>query len=51
MDTSGHVRNALELLEMDKRSYQILGAALRRCEKKIETEIATLEAMEEEVKV
>jgi len=36
---------------MDKRSYQILGAALRRRVKKIEMEIATLEAMEEEVKV
>ncbi|KAF8242254.1 hypothetical protein K440DRAFT_639320 [Wilcoxina mikolae CBS 423.85] len=41
----------LELLEMDRKSYQVLGAALRRREKEIEVEIATLEAMEEEAKV
>ncbi|KAF8244697.1 hypothetical protein K440DRAFT_635915 [Wilcoxina mikolae CBS 423.85] len=41
----------LELLEMDRKFYQVLGAALRRREKEIEVEIATLEAIEEEAKV
>lgn len=51
MNTSGHVRYALELLEIDKKSYQVLGAALRRREKELEAESALLESMEEEAKV
>ena len=51
MNTSGHVRYALELLEIDKKSYQVLGAALRRREKELEAESALLESIEEEAKV
>ena len=51
MTTSGHVQYALELWEIDKKSYQVLGAALRRREKELEAESALLESMEEEAKV
>jgi len=51
MNTSGHVRYALELLEIDKKWYQVLGAALQRREKELEAESALLESMEEEAKV
>ena len=51
INTSGHVRYALELLEIDKKFYQVLGAALRRREKELEAESALLESMEEEVMV
>jgi len=51
MNTSGHVQYALELLEIDKKSYQVLGAALQRWEKELEAESALLESMEEEAKV
>ena len=51
MNTSGHVRYALELLEIDKKSFQVLRAALRRRGKELEAESALLESMEEEAKV
>jgi len=51
MNTSGHVRYALELLEINKKSYHILKAALRRWEKELEAESALLESMEVEAKV
>jgi len=51
MNTSRHIRYALELLEIDKKSCQVLGAALRRWEKELEAELALLESMEEEAKV
>jgi len=51
INTSGHVRYALELLEIDKKSYQVLGAALQKWEKELEAELTLLESMEEEAKV
>ena len=51
MNTSGHVQYALESLEIDKKSYQVLGAAFRRREKELEAESVLLESMEEEAKV
>ena len=51
MNTSGQVRYALELLEIDKKSFQVLGAALQRRGKELEAESALLESMEEEAKV
>ena len=51
INNSGHVRYALELLEIDKKSSQVLGAALRRWQKELEAESALLESMEEKVNV
>ena len=51
MNTSGHIRYALEFLEINKKSCQVLGAALQRQEKELEAESALLESMEEEAKV
>jgi len=50
MNSSGHIRYALELLEIDKKSYQVLGAALRRREKELEPDSALLKWMEEGAK-
>jgi len=51
MNTSGNVRYALQLLEINKKSYQGLGAALQRWEKELQAESARLESMKDEVKV
>ncbi|KAF8241458.1 hypothetical protein K440DRAFT_642604 [Wilcoxina mikolae CBS 423.85] len=51
MNTSGHVRYALKSLEIDKKSYQVLEAALQTREKELEAESVLLKSKEEEAKV
>jgi len=51
MKTSGHVQYDLELLEIDKKFYQVFGAALRRWEKELEAKSALFESMEVEAEV